>query len=91
MLSTPASAWHRCRRRGQIKTPDDVIEDLEVARYFAAKSALIIKDADKDEAGGRTVACDRPWEVAAVVDGKERGASGDGCLRGGAGYGGGRL
>jgi hypothetical protein len=33
--------------QGQIKTPDDVIEDLEVAKHLAAKSALIIKDADK--------------------------------------------
>jgi len=32
---------------GQIKTPDDVIEDLEVAKHLAAKSALIIRDADK--------------------------------------------
>jgi hypothetical protein len=32
---------------GQIKTPDDVIEDLEVAKHLAAKSALIIKEADK--------------------------------------------
>jgi hypothetical protein len=44
--------WARVRLaplpvQGQIKTPDDVIEDLEVAKHMAAKSALIIRDADK--------------------------------------------
>jgi hypothetical protein len=31
----------------QIKTPDDIIEDLEVAKNLAARSAVIIRDADK--------------------------------------------
>lgn len=33
--------------QGQIKSPDDIIEDLEVAKHMAAKSALVIRDADK--------------------------------------------
>lgn len=32
---------------GQIKTPDDIISDLETAKYMAARSAVIIRDADK--------------------------------------------
>lgn len=32
---------------GQIKTPDDVIDDLEWAKHLAARSAVIIRDADK--------------------------------------------
>jgi hypothetical protein len=33
--------------QGQIKTPDDIIEDLEVAKHLAARCAVIIRDADK--------------------------------------------
>jgi len=33
--------------QGQIKTPDDIIEDLEMAKHLAARSAVIIRDADK--------------------------------------------
>jgi hypothetical protein len=32
---------------GQIKTPDDLIEDLEMAKHLAAKAAVIIRDADR--------------------------------------------
>lgn len=32
---------------GQIKTPDDIIADLEFAKHAAGKAALIIRDADK--------------------------------------------
>lgn len=32
---------------GQIKTPDDIIEDLEWAKHLAARSSVIIRDADK--------------------------------------------
>lgn len=32
---------------GQIKTPDDIITDLEWAKHLAAKSAVIIRDADR--------------------------------------------
>lgn len=32
---------------GQIKTPDAVIEDLDVAKHMAARCAVIIRDADK--------------------------------------------
>lgn len=33
--------------QGQIKSPDDVIDDLEWAKHLAARSAVIIRDADK--------------------------------------------
>ena len=39
--------WRSCPVQGQIKTPDDVIDDLEMAKHLAAKSAAIIRDADK--------------------------------------------
>ncbi len=32
---------------GQIKTPDDIIVDLEWAKHLASKSAAIIRDADR--------------------------------------------
>lgn len=32
---------------GQIKTPDDVINDLEWAKHLSARSAVIIRDADR--------------------------------------------
>jgi len=44
--------WARARlapmpQKGQIKTPDDIIEDLEVAKNLAARSAVVIKEADR--------------------------------------------
>ncbi|MEX1078913.1 MAG: hypothetical protein WED09_07380 [Homoserinimonas sp.] len=46
--------WARARLAaapvsGQIKTPDAVIEDLEWAKHLSAKSAVIIRDADKSK------------------------------------------
>lgn len=32
---------------GQIKTPDEVIDDLEWAKHLAARAAVVIRDADK--------------------------------------------
>jgi hypothetical protein len=32
---------------GQVKTPDEIIDDLEWAKHLAAKSAVVIRDADK--------------------------------------------
>lgn len=50
-LETDAE-WVRIRLagkpvEGQIKTPDDIISDLEWAKYLAARSAVIIRDADR--------------------------------------------
>lgn len=47
-----AAEWIRARlapapEPGQIKTPDDVIGDLEFAKHAAAQGAVIIRDADK--------------------------------------------
>lgn len=44
--------WVRARLaptpvEGQIKTPDAIIDDLEWAKHLAARSAVIIRDADK--------------------------------------------
>jgi hypothetical protein len=44
--------WVRARlapapQSGQVKTPDEVIADLDWAKHFAARSAQIIRDADK--------------------------------------------
>lgn len=33
--------------QGQIKTPDEIIDDLEWAKHLAARGAVVIRDADK--------------------------------------------
>lgn len=33
--------------QGQIKAPDDIVDDLEWSKHLAARSALVIRDADK--------------------------------------------
>lgn len=34
-------------QKGQIKTPDELVDDLEWAKHYAAKSAVIIRDAER--------------------------------------------
>lgn len=55
---------------GQIKTPDDVIEDLEVAKHLAAKCALTIKDADKTKRAVTRVTMIAHGKALRASDGK---------------------